>query len=253
MSHHFFQKSARLALALLALLLFSCTTAELQQMNARSSHPQDAGNPAAPSRQSAVVDVYLSTMQMESWAFWDKIRQDPGTRAALSDGRIRIKWLTEAAIPFAMEGQFRELMETKKLSLPPAMLFEGLLDVNKEMAFSFLDYMSKHRNLFHDVADAHKRDVENAAMHGLIDIWLKNNGYPGGVKGLLAQMDQNKRPFPGHPTLAARAVIALAEYWKEFWQVKSLDGTKNATPLIVVNGVKTPDALDKLFQSNGGQ
>ena len=183
-------------------------------------------------KNNEVVDVYLATFQPDSWDVWDRIRSAPETRAALVSGKIQVKFLAEGLLLYP---SVPTVVGEYKLSLPPALLYEGLLSVNKEMAWSYLDYMSKNRTWFHEEQNIVKLNREDKALHAKADAWMKKNGYSAGVHGLLN-------------TMGERPLRNLVQYWAEFRKAKGVETTK-VTPFIAVNGVENPGALNALRSS----
>lgn len=74
-----------------------------------------------------ITDVYLAPFQSASWDKYDALRKDPTSNSILGKS-IHIKFLAEAliiaaSVPGAVNAD-------DELSLPPALLYEGLRKVN---------------------------------------------------------------------------------------------------------------------------
>lgn len=217
---------------LVVFILFSsgCVT---QAPNGSWNFKPFAGLQQSAPQHTEIVDIYLATFQSESWDMWDNIRRDPGTRAALSAGNIRIKFLAEGLMLASFGNKM--IIGDDEMSLPPALIFEGLLEKDKEAAFAYLDFMSKNRNQIHRELDQTKRIAKNKQLHAKADQWLKANVSPSGLQGLLGSMSE-------------RPLNNLLTYWKELRELKG-SGEPATTPIIAVGGVKSPSALDKLFDN----
>lgn len=161
-----------------------------------------------------ITDVYLAPFQSASWDKYDVLRQDPASNSELGKS-IRIKFLAEAliiaaSVPGAVNAD-------DELSLPPALLYEGLRKVNPDIALSYLDFMSRNRKYLHREHNKAKRTQKNKELHAMIDTWLKTNGYPAGVQGLLQNM--GRQPLDN-----------LLQYHRDF---RDLPGGEKSTPWVV--------------------
>lgn len=166
--------------------------------------------------QIETMDVYLAPFQPASWDKYDTLRRDPETNTQIEKS-IRIKFLAEALIIAAVVPG--AINADDELSLPPALLYEGLRIVKPELALPFLDYMSQNRQHFYRELNTEKRAQKNNKLHGMADTWLKNNGYAAGIEGLF--QDMGKQP-----------VDNLLNYHREF---RSLPGGEKSTPWVVRN------------------
>ena len=161
-------------LLMMVIGLYGCVTVHNQDGSKTTWNPIEQLGKAI-SRKTDPVDVYLATFDSESWDLWDKIRQNPGSREALSAGTIRVKILAEAFLLISRDRRF-PVNSDDELSIAPAIVYEGLLEDDRNTALAFLDFISQNRAFLHRELNGQKRIKAVKQFDAKIDRWLKDNG-----------------------------------------------------------------------------